>query len=155
MKEEFLIRAMGAQDYARVSEIMDQVQRLHVEWRPDVYRPNYPLITAAYFEECLNRGGWYVAEADGKVAGVMELMRRHVEDNVRVTRDVLYIATMAVDAPFRGRGIGHAFFKKAKQIRDEQGLSAVELQVNAKNTQAMEMYKACGFTVKSVNMELI
>ena len=30
-----------------------------------------------------------------------------------------------------------------------------ELQVNAKNVAAYEMYKKCGFTEKSINMELL
>lgn len=39
------IRPIKPQDYDRVSYIMDQVQQLHVDWRPDVYRQVSPLIT--------------------------------------------------------------------------------------------------------------
>lgn len=133
---------------------MDQVQQLHVEWRPDVYKPACPLITMDMFEAILKDGNWYVAEADGVVVGILELMKRHVESPAQVTKDVLFISTMAIDEKYRGKGIGHLFFEKVKQLKQEKGYDTIELQVNAKNRLAYEMYRKYGFTEKSINMEL-
>ena len=133
---------------------MDQVQQLHVDWRPDVYKPASPLITEEMFGEILKSDSWYVAEADGVVAGVLELMSRHVESTSQVTKNILFISSMAVDEKYRGKGIGHRFFEKVKQIKDEKRYDTIELQVNAKNKMAYEMYKNYGFTEKSINMEL-
>ena len=47
------IRTPQMQDYDRFSAIMDQVQQMHVEWRPDVYKPASPLITKGLFAELL------------------------------------------------------------------------------------------------------
>ena len=133
---------------------MDQVQQLHVEWRPDVYKPASPLITMDMFEAILKDENWYVAEADGVVVGILELMKRHVESPAQVTKDVLFISTMAIDEKYRGKGIGHLFFEKVKQLKQEKGYDTIELQVNAKNRLAYEMYRKYGFTEKSINMEL-
>lgn len=151
---EVIVRLPRLQDYERVSQIMDQVQQLHVEWRPDVYKPASPLITMDMFEAILKDGNWYVAEADGVVVGILELMKRHVESPAQVTKDVLFISTMAVDEKYRGKGIGHLFFEKVKQLKQEKGYDTIELQVNAKNRLAYEMYRKYGFTEKSINMEL-
>ena len=151
---EVIVRLPRLQDYERVSQIMDQVQQLHVEWRPDVYKPASPLITMDMFEAILKDGNWYVAEADGVVVGVLELMKRHVESPAQVMKDVLFISTMAVDEKYRGKGIGHLFFEKVKQLKQEKGYDTIELQVNAKNRMAYEMYRKYGFTEKSINMEL-
>ena len=151
---EVIVRLPRLQDYERVSQIMDQVQQLHVEWRPDVYKPASPLITMDLFEAILKDGNWYVAEADGVVVGILELMKRHVESPAQVTRDVLFISTMAIDEKYRGKGIGHLFFEKVKQLKQEKGYDTIELQVNAKNRLAYEMYRKYGFTEKSINMEL-
>lgn len=151
---EVIVRLPRLQDYERVSQIMDQVQQLHVEWRPDVYKPASPLITMDMFEAILKDGNWYVAEADGVVVGVLELMKRHVESPAQVMKDVLFISTMAVDEKYRGKGIGHLFFEKVKQLKQEKGYDTIELQVNAKNRLAYEMYRKYGFTEKSINMEL-
>lgn len=151
---EVIVRLPRLQDYERVSKIMDQVQQLHVEWRPDVYKPASPLITMDMFEAILKDENWYVAEADGVVVGVLELMKRHVESPAQVMKDVLFISTMAVDEKYRGKGIGHLFFEKAKRLKQEKGYDTIELQVNAKNRLAYEMYRKYGFTEKSINMEL-
>lgn len=152
---EIIIRRLEEADYERFSAIMDQVQQLHVEWRPDVYRAISPLISRERFAELLQDDGWYVAEADGTVAGVLELMTRHVEMPSHVTKDILFISTMAVDEAYRGRGIGHRFFEKVLELKREKGFDSVELQVNAKNVRAYQMYKDYGFTEKSINMELL
>ena len=151
---EVIVRLPRLQDYERVSQIMDQVQQLHVEWRPDVYKPASPLITMDMFEAILKDGNWYVAEADGVVVGILELMKRHVESPAQVMKDVLFISTMAIDEKYRGKGIGHLFFEKVKQLKQEKGYDTIELQVNAKNRLAYEMYRKYGFTEKSINMEL-
>ena len=151
---EVIVRLPRLQDYERVSQIMDQVQQLHVEWRPDVYKPASPLITMDMFEAILKDGNWYVAEADGVVVGILELMKRHVESPAQVTKDVLFISTMAIDEKYRGKGIGHQFFEKVKQLKAEKGCDTIELQVNARNKKAYEMYRNYGFTEKSINMEL-
>ena len=151
---EVKIRSPKQQDYDRFSNIMDQVQLLHVGWRPDVYKPATPLITKEMFEEILKGDNWYVAEADGKVVGVLELIIYHIENPSQVTRDILFISSMAVDQEYRGKGIGHQFFEKVKQIKEENGYDSIELQVNAKNKMAYEMYENYGFTEKTINMEL-
>ena len=47
------------------------------------------------------------------------------------------------------------FFDKLKEIKEAKKLDGIELQVNARNTMAYEMYKKYGFTEKSINMELL
>ena len=44
------------------------------------------------------------------------------------------------------------FLKKMKNSRKMDG---IELQVNARNAAAYEMYRKYGFTEKSINMELL
>ena len=47
------------------------------------------------------------------------------------------------------------FFEMLKDLKKEKYFDGIELQVNAKNVAAYEMYKKCGFTEKSINMELL
>ena len=89
------------------------------------------------------------------VVGILEVVFRHIETPSHVTRDIIFIDSMAVDEAYRGMGIGHLFFDKIKEIKAEKKLDGIELQVNAKNKAAYEMYLKCGFTEKSINMELL
>lgn len=149
------IRIAKKVDYESVIKIMSQVQDMHVEWRPDVYKPNDNLIPEDVFEKIIENGTFYVAETNDMVVGVLEIVFRHIESPSHVTRDVIFIDTMAIDKNFRGMGIGHQMFDFLKVIKQEKGLDGIELQVNAKNRAAYEMYQKCGFTEKSINMELI
>lgn len=151
---EIIIRPIKDKDYDRVSRIMDQVHKLHVDWRPDVYKDISPVISHADYTDMLNGNEWFVAEADGVVAGVLKLLERHMESSLQKPKNILHISTMAVDEKYRGCGIGQAFFHKVKEIKDEKQFDSIELQVNAKNQKAYEMYKKYGFTEKSINMEL-
>lgn len=149
------VRNAEMKDYEAVVKIMEQVQEMHVKWRPDIYKPNKEMIPADKFAEILEDGTFFVAEADGMVAGIMGITLRYIGNPSKVTRNVIFIDSMAVDEEYRGMGIGHLFFEKAKQLKEEKHYDAVELQVNAKNKAAYEMYVKCGFKEKSINMELI
>lgn len=98
---------------------------------------------------------FFVAEYEGRVAGILFIMYRHVESATQVTRDVIYVDSMAVDQPYRQKGIGHAFFDFLKELKAQKGLDGIELQVNARNEAAYKMYTNYGFTNKSINMELL
>ena len=64
------------------------------------------------------------------------------------------MAPLAVDEKYRHKGIGHAFFDHVKTIKQQKNFDSIELQVNARNEDAMKMYADYGFTPKSINMEL-
>lgn len=149
------VRNAEMKDYEAVVNIMGQVQEMHVKWRPDIYKINKKMISEDKFAEILEDGTFFVAETEGIVVGIMGIAFRHIENPSHVTRNVIFIDSMAVDEKYRGMGIGHLFFEKAKQIKEERHCDAVELQVNAKNKAAYEMYVKCGFREKSINMELI
>lgn len=152
---DFTVRKAVMKDYESVVEIMNQVQQMHVNWRPDIYKWNNSIIPIDKFAKIVEDDTFFVAEADGIVVGIMEIIFRHIETPLHITRDVIFIDSMAVDEKYRGLGIGHLFFDKVKQIKEQKHCDGIELQVNSKNKAAYEMYSKYGFTVKSINMELL
>ena len=152
---EITVRKATQNDYEDVLRIMSQVQDMHVEWRPDVYKPNKLLFSKEDFKAALSGDTFYVAEGEGIIVGVMGLEYRHIETPAHVTRDLVFIDSMAVDEPYRGKGVGHAFFSLVKEIATKKNADGIELQVNARNKQAYEMYTKYGFTEKSINLELL
>lgn len=151
----FIIRNAQIEDYPAVRYIFNQVQTLHVEWRPDIYKPNEDLLPPDTFQKLVEGKNFYVAEVNGTVVGILELLFRHIESPAHVTRNIVFIDSMAVDEAYRGMGVGHLFFEKVKEIKEQNHLDGIELQVNARNKAAYEMYAHYGFTEKSINMELL
>ena len=148
------IRHAASEDYEQIEMIMQQVQQMHVAWRPDVYCACSPVLSEEFFHQLLKEQSVFIAEDNGMTAGVMILEHRHIENQAHLTKDILFVDTMAVDEKYRHKGIGHAFFNYVKDIKHQKGYDSIELQVNARNVDAMKMYAGYGFTPKSINMEL-
>ena len=89
------------------------------------------------------------------MAGILFILYYHIERPNQVTRDIIFVDSMAVDKNYRGKGIGHAFFDFLKDLKNQKGYDGIELQVNAKNEAAYKMYSDYGFTNKSITMELL
>lgn len=153
--EEVQVRYGEEQDYADVEAIMQQVQKLHTQWRPDIYKDVVPVLAFDTYMDFLKENRVIVAWAAGKVVGLLIYMTRNISGGPMRERKVLFVDSMAVDEAYRGKGIGHRLFAFAQQICTEQGYDGFELQVNAKNQAARAMYEKYGFTEKSINMELL
>ena len=152
---EFQIRKAKPDEYKAVEAIMKQVQQLHVQWRPDIYRCGETVLPPAVYEQAVKEETFFVAEREGMIAGVLFIQYRHIESPNQVTRNIIFIDSMAVDERYRGSGIGHAFFAFLKELKVQKGYDGIELQVNAKNKAAYKIYSDYGFTNKSINMELL
>lgn len=149
------IRKATLEEYKAVEIIMKQAQQMHISWRPDIYKYSETVLPSELYEQAVKDNTFFVAEYEGNIAGVLFINLRHIENQVQMTRNIIFIDSMAVDEKYRGKGIGHAFIDFLKDLRDEKGYDGIELQVNAKNKAAYEMYLNCGFTDKSITMELL
>lgn len=149
------IRNAKPDDYTAAEAIMKQVQQLHINWRPDIYQYSETVLPLEIYEQALKDETFFIAEYEETIAGVLFIIYRHIENPVQVTRNIIFIDSMAVDEKYRGKGIGHAFFDFLKGLKNQKGLDGIELQVNARNIAAYKFYSDYGFTNKSINMELL
>ncbi len=150
------IRFASETDYTQVERIMKQVQALHIQWRPDIYKEVDVVLPQEMFLDHLAREEVIVAvDEQERVVAILIYVTRNITGGPMVERKVMFIDSMAVDEQYRGRGIGHKLFDHMRQICAAQHYDGLELQVNARNTAAREMYAKYGFTEKSINMELL
>lgn len=148
------IRLAEEKDYLQVEELMKQVHDMHVELCPNIYKPEKVVWTKEEFMTLVEKEEVLVAEEDDKVVGVLSYIFRMISGKVVVDRKVMFIESLAVDEKYRNRGIGRGLLDRAKEICKAKGCDSLELQVNAKNIRAWEIYKKYGFKEKSINMEL-
>lgn len=83
----------------------------------------------------------YMAELNNEVIGKI-----HIE----YSDDLAFIFGFGVLPEFRGKGYGRAVLKAALKLISEINIKQVELDVAAKNSRALNLYKSCGFDEKSV-----
>ena len=153
--KNIVVRYAKSSDYDRVEVLMKQVQQLHVEWRPDIYKMGATVLPKDIFEKAVTEKNFLVAEVEEMVVGLLFFYVYHRENDSSVTRDVLFVDSMAVHEDYRGQGIGHALFDYVKVVAKEKHIAAIELSVNAKNVDAMVMYRKYGFGEKSITMEMV
>lgn len=152
---EISIRNAKLDEYEKAETIMKQVHQMHIDWRPDIYKHHGTILPIEVFEQAVKDNSFFVAEYEGVIAGILFIVYRHMEAPNLVTRNTIFVDSMAVDEKYRGKGIGHAFFDFLKELKRQKGFDGIELQVNAKNEAAYKMYTDYGFTNKSINMELL
>lgn len=64
-----------------------------------------------------------------------------------IQKNDFYLAAVAVDETFRGKGIGSFILKSALKIAKEKGCKRVVLDVDLKNEGALRLYERFGFRV--------
>lgn len=152
---EISIRNARLGEYKKTEAIMKQVQQMHIDWRPDIYKYSETILPLEIYEQAVKDKTFFVAEYEGSIAGILFIVYRHMESSNLVTRNTIFVDSMAVDEKYRRKGIGRAFFDFLKELKLQKGCDGIELQVNAKNEAAYKMYADYGFTNKSINMELL
>lgn len=120
---EIHIRNSKLDEYELVESIMKQVQQMHVSWRPDIYKFSKTVLPFEVYEQAVKEKTFFVAESDGIVAGILFIVYQHIENPNLVTRDIIFIDSMAVDEKYRGKGIGHAFFDFLRKLKKEKGMT--------------------------------
>lgn len=149
------IRNARLDEYNTAEAIMKQVHQMHVDWRPDICKNCESVLPQEIYMQAVKDKTFFVAEYEEHVAGILFIIYRHIQSPNQVTRNTIFIDSMAVDEKYRGKGIGHAFFDFLKEMQLQKGYDGIELQVNARNKAAYKMYTDYGFTDKSINMELL
>lgn len=91
---------------------------------------------------------WVLEEA-GEYAGHLWVSEQ--EDLFSGARS-LFVTTVAVDARFRGRGLGRVLMEHAERIARERGLPAIGLGVAAANPGAISLYEKLGYATARLAM---
>jgi len=86
--------------------------------------------------------GVFVAEVDGRVAGVYTLYM--LPNMTRNGRPVAILENIVVDEALRGHGIGRAMLEFARGQAQARGCYKLSLTSNAVRTEAHEFYRRCG-----------
>ncbi len=111
----------------------------------------------------------YVAELDGKVAGIMGIYpgdyeaefnqnlskwlakkgAKNLEIDAEAAPGELYINTICINPEFRNKGIGTQLFAYAEEIAKQTGFTKLSLNVEIQKEPAIRLYKRLGYEIVS------
>ena len=154
---EIRIRPANEADTEAVNRLRAQVNALHVQGRPDIFKPGFGEALqnhlAAYFDSETN--GVLVAEAGDRIIGfaMVDYIDRPASD-YNLTRRFYHVAEFGVDPAWQRRGVASALMQSMQADARARGFQKIELDVWAFNEGALAFYEAMGFQTYRRFMEL-
>lgn len=156
---EKTIRKATANDYIGVCELLDEIDALHHDRHPRIFRkPTGNARTRDFFTGLLidEKVGLFLAEENGRPVGFVHVLVRDMPDfPIFVPRRYAIIDTIVVRSGHRDRGIGRMLMQKSEEWAIAQGAASVELGVYEFNETAISFYKSLGFHTLSRKMEKV
>jgi len=144
-------------DLSRVNELRRQVNELHVQGRPDIFKPGFGQELQDYARTLIQSDGHdiLVAERDGVICGmaVVDYIRKP-ETPYGYARNFYHVEELAVDAAYRRQGVARELTDFMCKEARARGFERIELDVWDFNREAIEFYEAMGFGAFRHMMEL-
>ena len=147
---ETMIEIPQVEDFKKVNELAKQVHELHVNWRPDLFLSVDEVISRKNFEEKIKAKEIFVAKIQDDILGYITINITEKDNPSMRYRKQLQIEAICVDEKSRGKGIGTALLKFAKEFGKENNCTDLYLTVNKENENAIKIYEEFGFKVKSI-----
>ena len=146
-------------DIPRVLELLVQVNMVHHNGRPDLFKGPTTKYSAEELEAIFrdDRKPVFVYRDDGgALLGYAFCVMNEVRGD-RLLQDIktLYIDDLCVDEHARGRGVGSALYQYVLDYARREGCHNVTLNVWCLNGPAMKFYEKCGLRPQKVGMETI
>lgn len=154
---EFTIRCARREELEQVNELRRQVSQMHVDGRPDIFKPGFggALREHVYERFDAEDSDVIVAVADEMVCGFAMAQYVHrPESAYNLERSYCHIEEFGVSPAFRRQGIARALIDFCRGEAAKRGLSRIELDVWAFNEDALKFYEAVGFRTYRRMMEL-
>ena len=153
-----MIRYAEEKDIAKIGELLLQVDLVHHNGRPDIFK-----IGRKYSDDELrellkdeSRPILVAVDDTDEVLGYcFGIYQQHVNNSVLTDIKTLYIDDLCVDEKCRGKHIGKELYEAAVRLAKESGCHNLTLNVWSCNASAMGFYESCGLVPQKVGMELI
>ena len=150
------VRRAEARDIPSLLNLLVQVNMVHHNGRPDLFRGPTTKYGAAELAEIVGRSDTPVfvcVDENDRVLGHGFCILQHSGGRLLVEHTTLYIDDICVDQDSRGLGVGRALYEHILAFAREQGCYNVTLNVWSCNPGAMAFYRKLGLEPYRVSME--
>ena len=153
-----MIRQAQTQDIHQLLELLHQVNMVHHELRPDLFKPHTTKYDAQELEALMQdpKSLIFVFDSEGHILGHAFCLIQEVKSH-RLLEDIktLYIDDICVDESARGQHVGKALFEHIRNYAQTIGCHNITLNVWEGNTPALSFYQHMGMGVQKTGMEII
>jgi ribosomal protein S18 acetylase RimI-like enzyme len=151
------IRRATIQDYNAVCELFDELDALHRDNLPHIFKkPNGPSRGRNHFLHLITdeNAGLFVAETENRLVGLVEAVVKEMPGiPFFVQRRFVMIDSIVVHQSYQGRGIGLQLMDRINEWAVARGAASIELNAYEFNSSAIAFYKRLGYKTMSRRME--
>ena len=152
-----MVRLATEADLGRINELRQQVNRLHVEGRPDIFRPGFSNELRDYARTLIAspEHDILVCEREGAICGIacVDYVVKPESPYSRATR-FYHVEELCVDAARRRQGVARELTDFMRADARRRGLDRIVLDVWEFNDEALAFYDAMGFRTFRRMLEL-
>lgn len=152
-----MVRKAEKRDIDAVIKLLHQVNMVHYEKRPDLFKPYTTKYDEQELEALLGDDSKPIfVYDDGEVLGHAFCQISEVK-NHRLLQDAktLYIDDICVEETARGRHIGQSLYEYVRDYARSIGCYNITLNVWEGNDSALSFYRSMGIQVQKTGMETI
>ena len=153
-----MIRFAQEKDIPRIGELLSEVDLVHHEGRPDIFKIGQKYDKYQLTEIIGDRSRPVLVSVDENdhVTGyAFCIFQQHTDNNVLTDIKTLYIDDICVGHEYRRQGIGKALYNAVVDFARDCACYNITLNVWSCNPEAMKFYEALGLTPMKVCMEKI
>lgn len=141
-----MIREIRIEDYGAVDKLMQQLHKVHVNGRPDLYVDLEHPYSKEEFEDLVENDEVIsvAAEVDERIVGICFVTMRNKSGMVPMR--TAYMDDLVVDESYQRQGIAKALLEAVEKRTKELGAKRMDLMVWSFNEQAKSLYESFGMT---------
>lgn len=152
-----MIRRAEKKDIPQIEKLLYQVNNIHAEGRPDLFKKDYKKYTEQELEEILlqeERPVFAAVDGETLLGYAFCVFQQPQGNNMQPVR-TLYIDDLCVDEKNRGQHVGKQLYDYVLEYAKNNGCYNVTLNVWACNESARRFYDKCGLRVQKTGLEII
>ena len=153
------IRRAEQKDIARLLELLQQVNMVHHNGRPDLFKEPATKYTREQLAAVLENENTpvfvSVNETDVTEGYAFCQLKQMKNDTILTDIKTLYLDDLCVDEKIRGRHIGKELLDYVTEFAKNVGCYNVTLNVWSCNEAALRFYEKCGLVPQKIGMEKI
>lgn len=141
-------------DWEAIQKLSVQIHDLHAQWRSDLYYHSEEPYPREKFLMDINNRLVYTAKVAGVVVGYVVLAIQEKGGEGIVTHKAMRVESICVEENARGQGFGKEIAGDVRALAKAFGCREVVLSVHPENDSAVGFYQKCGFTIRTIQMEM-
>ncbi len=153
------LRHACEKDIPRILELLIQVNMVHHNGRPDLFKGPATKYTGEELLAIMNDPNTPIlvsADENDRVEGyAFCIFKQLPNDHILTDIKTLYIDDLCVDENLRGQHIGKKLYEYVLAFAKQEECYNLTLNVWTCNPSAMKFYESCGLKPQKIGMEII